>query len=184
MWLLESLDAADAGVHARSRVQYRGKLYRALNPVYAREPLSGRGAKLYGGRFNPKGAPALYLSLSLDTAIREANRAGSLQPTTIVAYDADIDNVFDTRDTDALAGLSLTASDLADPAWRDLMKRDGIAPTQQFALGCIAQGHHGLLVRSFARGTGEGDSNLGLRVWGDAGPARLAVADDQDRLRI
>lgn len=41
-------------------VSYRGPLYRALNPIYAREPLSGRGAELYGGRFNPRGVPALY----------------------------------------------------------------------------------------------------------------------------
>jgi len=27
---------------------YRGPLYRALNPIYAREPLSGRGAEHYG----------------------------------------------------------------------------------------------------------------------------------------
>jgi RES domain-containing protein len=41
---------------------YAGKLYRAFNPIYAREQLSGRGAALYGGRFNPKGVSALYLS--------------------------------------------------------------------------------------------------------------------------
>ena len=70
---------------------YRGKLYRALNPVYAREPLSGRGAELYGGRFNPKGMPALYASLSVMTALREANQVGNLQPTTLVSYDAEID---------------------------------------------------------------------------------------------
>ena len=56
---------------------YRGPLYRALNPIYAREPLSGRGAELYGGRFNPKGVPALYSSLTVMTALREANQAGS-----------------------------------------------------------------------------------------------------------
>ncbi|RWF09115.1 MAG: RES domain-containing protein, partial [Mesorhizobium sp.] len=43
-------------------VTYSGRLYRALNPVYAREPMSGRGAELYGGRFNPKGMRALYAS--------------------------------------------------------------------------------------------------------------------------
>src|SRR5690606_4555103 len=55
-------------------VTWSGKLYRALNPVYAREPLSGRGAELYGGRFNPKGMPALYASTSVLTALREANQ--------------------------------------------------------------------------------------------------------------
>ena len=84
-------------------MRYRGKLYRALNPVYAREPLSGRGAELYGGRFNPKGVPALYSSLSVMTALREANQVGNLQPTTLVSYDAEIERVFDCRDEAALA---------------------------------------------------------------------------------
>ena len=52
---------------------YRGPLYRALNPVYARMPLSGRGAEPYGGRSNPKGTPALYCALDPVTALREAN---------------------------------------------------------------------------------------------------------------
>ena len=43
-----------------TNARYAGPLYRALNPVYAREPLSGRGAELYGGRFNAKGVAALY----------------------------------------------------------------------------------------------------------------------------
>ena len=44
---------------------YGGKLYRSLNPVFAREPLSGEGARRHGGRFNPKGTPALYCSYRL-----------------------------------------------------------------------------------------------------------------------
>ncbi|MEM9765192.1 MAG: RES family NAD+ phosphorylase, partial [Pseudomonadota bacterium] len=70
---------------------HRGLLYRALNPVYAGEPLSGRGAALHGGRFNARGTPALYLSLSPATALREANQVGTLQPTTLVAYEAALD---------------------------------------------------------------------------------------------
>ena len=79
-------------------MHYSGKLYRAFNPAYASEPLSGRGAELHGGRFNPKGTPALYLALSPHTALQEANQAGSFQPTTVVSYDADIDSLFDARD--------------------------------------------------------------------------------------
>ena len=36
----------------------------------------------------------LYTSLSIMTALREANQVGSLQPTTLVSYDADIEQGF------------------------------------------------------------------------------------------
>ena len=47
------------------------------------------------------------------TALREANQVGTLQPTTLVAYDADIRPVFDTRDTGSLAGFGMGPRDLA-----------------------------------------------------------------------
>lgn len=143
-------------------MQYRGLLYRALNPVFAREPLSGRGAQLYGGRFNPKGTPALYAALSIMTAIREANQAGSLQPTTLVSYKAEIDPVFDSRDEATLHAEGMDAGGLADPTWRDAMKAQGIAPTQAFAERLVARGFCGLLVRSFAPGASPSDLNLVL----------------------
>jgi hypothetical protein len=122
-----ALDYIDAvcGVRLTSPMLYRGPLFRALNPIYAREPLSGRGAELYGGRFNPKGVPALYSSLTALTALREANQAGSLQPTTLVSYDAEIDGVFDTRDESALEAEGMDAASLADNTWRDQMKARG-----------------------------------------------------------
>lgn len=131
-------------------VLYRGKLYRALNPIYAREPLSGCGADFYGGRFNPKGLPALYAALSVLTALREANQVGNLQPTTLVSYDAEIDGVFDCRDDCALKAEGMGAAILAKSTWRDQMKASGEARTQTFARQLIAAGYHGLLVRSFA----------------------------------
>lgn len=163
-------------------MRYRGKLYRALNPVYAREPLSGRGAELYGGRFNPKGVPALYSSLSVMTALREANQVGSLQPTTLVSYDAEIDAVFDSRDETALRAEGMDASALADAAWRDQMKASGESRTQAFARQLIAGGYHALLVRSFAPGSTAGDLNLVLWTWGARAPSRLLLIDDENRL--
>lgn len=163
-------------------IRYEGKLYRALNPLYAREPLSGRGAALYGGRFNPKGMPALYASLAVLTALREANQVGNLQPTTLVAYEAAIEAVFDGRDAAALAAEGLDAEALADPAWRERMRSRGEAPTQSFARRLAASGHHGLLVRSFARGAGPDDLNLVLWHWAPAAPARLTLIDDEGRL--
>lgn len=163
-------------------MRFQGKLYRALNPVFAREPLSGRGAELYGGRFNRKGTPALYTCLSVMTALREANQAGRLQPTTLIAYDADIERVFDTRDGAELSRIGMTASLLADPTWRDQMKTKGEARTQTFARELVSAGYHGLLVRSFAPGSTEDDLNLVLWGWGSVAPSRLTLIDDEQRL--
>jgi len=163
-------------------IRYQGKLYRALNPVYAREPLSGRGAELYGGRFNPKGVPALYTSTLIVTALREANQVGNLQPTMLVSYDADIGQVFDSGDEAALAAEGMDDDALADATWRDQMKANGEARTQAFARRLIAQGHHGLMVKSFAHGASREDLNLVLWRWGPAMPSRLTLIDDENRL--
>ena len=163
-------------------ISFRGKLYRALNPIYAREPLSGRGAELYGGRFNPKGVPALYLSLSVLTALREANQVGNLQPTTLVSYEADIDHIFDSRDEAALNSTGIDRAILAATTWRDEMKMQGEARTQAFAKRLGGAGYNGLLVRSFAPGAGAEDLNLVLWRWGDERPFRLVLIDDEQRL--
>ncbi|WP_079211295.1 RES family NAD+ phosphorylase [Brucella pituitosa] len=161
---------------------YSDKLYRAINPVYARDPLSGRGAALFGGRFNPKGVPALYCSVSIMTALREANQVGSLQPTTLVAYEADIEPLFDCRDETALKTMGLDASLLGSEDWRDQMRLKGEATTQIFARHLIAAGYNGLLVRSFAKGAGLNDLNVVLWRWGASAPSRLVLIDDENRL--
>lgn len=163
-------------------LRYDGKLYRALNPAFAQEPLSGQGAALYGGRFNPKGVPALYTSLSIVTALKEANQAGSLQPTTLVSYDASIECVFDCRNETSLAAEGMDADRLAARTWRDEMISNGEAATQRFARRLMEAGRHGLLVRSFAPGAKVDDLNLVLWRWGQDGPARLSLIDDENRL--
>lgn len=163
-------------------ISYRGELFRALNPVFAREPMSGRGAQLYGGRFNPKGTPALYTSTSVLTALREANQVGNLQPTMLVSYEAEIERIFDTRNAAALSARGMDASALADPTWRDQMKASGESRSQAFARELIADGYNGLLVRSFAAGTSEDDINIVLWRWSAAVPHRLVLIDDENRL--
>jgi RES domain-containing protein len=163
---------------------YSGKLYRALNPIYAREPLSGEGARRYGGRFNPKGMPALYCSLSIMTAVREANQVGALQPTTLVAYEAEFETVFDATDEAALQREGMDTGALAASTWRDEMKAKGLARTPVFARSLVAKGYSALLVRSFAPGASWRDYNLVLWHWGDAAPARLTLIDDEGRLAV
>jgi RES domain-containing protein len=163
---------------------YSGKLYRALNPIYAREPLSGEGARRYGGRFNPRGMPALYCSLSIMTAVREANQVGTLQPTTLVAYEAELENIFDATDEAALRNEGMDAAALAASTWRDEMRANGEARTQLFARSLIARDYSALLVRSFAPGASRRDLNLVLWRWGDVPPARLTLVDEEGRLAL
>jgi RES domain-containing protein len=116
------------------------------------------------------------------TALREANQVGALQPTTLVAYEADVRPVFDTRDAEALAGFGMTPKDLASVSWRDDMIANGECETQTFARRLIAAGYAALLVPSFARGAAPTDLNLVLWRWGDAAPTRLVLIDDENRL--
>lgn len=163
-------------------MRFTGDLFRALNPVYARDPLSGEGARRYGGRFNPKGVPALYTSLTTMTALHEGHQVGRLQPITLVSYEADLDPVFDTREAAAMEGQGMTAADLAVNDWRVHMLAEGEAPTQRFARKLIGQGYAGLLVRSFAPGTTVEDLNIVLWAWGADLPTRLILTDDERRL--
>ena len=164
-------------------MHYRGLLYRALNSIRAREPLSDEGARLHGGRFNPKGIPALYTALTVMTAIREANQIGTLQPTTLVSYEADITPIFDATDADALGSYGMTPADLAADDWRIRMQKEGKAPTQILAERLVADGYAGLRAPSFAAGSTAEDMNVVLWVWGKALPAKLVLIDDEGRLR-
>lgn len=139
---------------------YRGKLSRALNPLFAGDPMSGRGAQPFGGRFNPRGVAAICTSLSPLTALKEANQVGSLQPTTLVSYEAEIDAVADGRHPGLLEQHRLDHAALGNPSWRDDMKASGEALTQAFARRLIEAGYKALLVRSFAPGTTATDLTL------------------------
>lgn len=163
-------------------MNYQGKLYRALNPIYAREPLSGRGAGIYGGRFNPRGTAALYLATSFQTAIREANQVGDLQPTMIVSYEANIEGILDGRDSAKLEKFGMSLSGLSDSTWRDQMRASKKAHTQVFAETLMSQGFNGLLVPSFARGATDSDINLVVWRWADGPPSKIILIDDEGRL--
>ena len=164
-------------------LQIQGLLYRALNPIYAQDPLSGLGAERFGGRLNEIGVPTLYTSTAPETAIRESNQVGTLQPTTLVAYQADIQPVFDGTEEKALRAFGMTPEILSESGWRNL-SRNGPAPTQSFANRLIAEGFAGIQLPSFARGAPRNAINVVLWRWGDTMPTKLTVIDDQDRLRL
>lgn len=164
-------------------MRFTGYLYRAITPRYAAEPLSGEGARRFGGRFNAQGTPALYLAADFVTAMHEANQAGTLQPTTLVTYVANIENLFDTRNPAELAREGIDPADLSAATWRDEMKRRGVSQSQEIAAALAAKDYHGLAVRSFAKGNAMNPeaTNIVLWVWPDP-PALLRVVDDEGRL--
>ncbi len=163
-------------------MEYDGTLYRALNPIWARAPLSGEGAARFGGRFNPKGMPALYTSLLPETAMREANQIGAFQPITLVAYRATITQIFDSTDPIALSAMGMTPTDLADQGWRDIMLTGKTAPTQRFAQHLKTMGHNGMLVPSYIPNAQASDRNLVLWVWSNGPSSHLELIDDHGRL--
>mgnify|MGYP001250931317 FL=1 len=126
------------------------------------------------------GRTALYTSLAPETALREANQAGTLQPTTLVAYQADIGPLLDGRDTAALHPFGITPAELADPSWRDRMLSGKPVPTQDLAEAAIAQGYAGIVVPSYARGAPADALNLVLWDW----DGRITLVDDDDRLGL
>ncbi|SIO13077.1 RES family NAD+ phosphorylase [Vannielia litorea] len=159
-------------------MRWSGTVYRALNPYWAYRPLSGEGAAQFGGRFNRAGVPALYTALSVETALREVQQAGTFMPVTVVALEVEAERVLDATDPAALAAEGVTAEDLAQPDWADEADRRGVARVQEIAAR-LAERHDAMRVRSFAPGAGPGDINLVLWRW----DGRVRVIDDHRRLR-
>lgn len=164
-------------------MRFRGLVYRAHNPQWSWTPLSGEGARRYGGRFNRRGVPALYTSLAPLTAIREAEPLGRpMQPLTLCAYEVDAEPVFDALDERECRRLGVDDPDLACPAWEAEMLAGSLPASQVLADRLIAAGYAGMRVRSFATGAGDSDLNLVMWKWGEGRPARVVLIDDEGRL--
>ncbi|MCW5717933.1 MAG: RES domain-containing protein [Bauldia sp.] len=164
-------------------MRFADAAFRAHDPRWAFDPLSGAGAAVHGGRFNRKGVPALYLALTLDGAIREASQgfAFRIPPLTIVEYEVDCADLFDLRDEEVRRQAGINEVDLASPWALDVA--EGRMPLSWRASERLqAAGAAGIIVRSFARLAPAGMSNLVLWRWGNALPHRVAVYDPDGRL--
>jgi len=110
---------------ARARLTaFVGSGYRHLSPKY--DPLSGEGARLNGGRFNPPGSfPVLYLCLTRYRAAAELQRAdqrqaigtGGLLPRHLFRYDMRLERVLDLTDQHVRLSVGVSIEALIGPDW-------------------------------------------------------------------
>jgi RES domain-containing protein len=157
--------------------------YRAHHPKWSFKPLSGEGAAIHGGRFNPKGTPALYLALSLETAVREVVReyAFKIDPCVLCCYDVDCADIVDLRTDGGRSEYGVTLADLSGGWGLDARERRDPA-TWQLARRLIARGIAGILVPSFAPGATQRDENLVLWDWSERPPHQVRLFDPSGRL--
>lgn len=133
--------------------------WRMMRIPYQRDPLSGEGARLYGGRWNAKGVSALYMATSHDAAIAEYYR-GLPKPGTLVPYQVRSDVIADLADvTDPHVQAAIECD------WTTQMRFGQVPPSWVLAERLIGEGAHGALVPSVQQ---RGGVNLVLWRWHDA----------------
>jgi RES domain-containing protein len=157
--------------------------YRAHHPKWSFRPLSGDGAAVHGARFNPRGTPALYLSLTIETALKEVSQglAFRVDPCVLCCYDVDCADIADLRTEGSRAEYGVMPGDLSSPWVSDVLARREPA-SWQLARRLIARGIAGVLVPSFAPGATPRDENLVLWDWSERPPHQVRVFDPSGRL--
>ena len=164
-------------------MRFRGTCYRAHDPKWSFKRVSGEGAAIHGGRFNPKGMEALYLGLTIGCAIKEANQgfAFKINPCVLCCYEVDCDDIADLRTHAGRTRHGVTLADMSCPWAGDLADgRD--PPSWAIARRLIAEGGAGVLVPSFALGANPEDQNLVLWDWSGDLPHQVRVFDPSGRL--
>jgi len=110
------VEVTAALVASAPRVPYLGVAFRHMAQRWD-DPLSGEGARIRGGRFNPPGSfPVLYLCTTRRCAAAELRHLGQRQvigvagllPRVLYRYEISLDQVLDLTSPDALDHLGVT----------------------------------------------------------------------------
>jgi RES domain-containing protein len=155
-------------------LRVRRRLWRVLAPRWAHLPLSGAGAAVRGGRWNPPGAPALHMSEAFVTAVAEYQQDLGVRPGTLCAYEVDVAGVADLCDPTVRAALDV-AEDVPLCAWKHIaFVLKGRPPTWDVAERLSAAGVAGVRAPSAAY---PGGVNLVLWRWNDTPDRRVEALD-------
>jgi RES domain-containing protein len=113
---------------------FKGSGWRHLAPRY--DPLSGEGARLNGGRFNPPGSfPVLYLCLTRDCAVAEMRRLARRQALTIddllprhlYRYAVSLHRVLYLVEEDVRDHVGVALASLTGPEWTACQELGSVA---------------------------------------------------------
>jgi RES domain-containing protein len=141
-------------------IAFSETVYRLAQPKYAnnRDLLSGKGAYKTGGRWNPIGLKAIYLSLTPATALAELRASAAhfgfgvdqLLPQTLCAIRVELEAVLDLGDGRIRQRTRFPAANMIDNTWRQAPPGSCPVPTQTFGLAAANLGVEGLIVPSAA----------------------------------
>jgi RES domain-containing protein len=164
-------------------LRFAGTGYRAHDPRWSFAPLSGAGAAIHGGRFNPKGTPALYLALDPMTAIKEANQgfAHKIEPCVLCSYDIACEDIVDLIAAEGRVAHGVAQEDMA-AGWFSFLAAGRQPPSWAIARRLIAEGAAGMLAPSYAPAATPADRNLILWRWSSQKPHKITVHDPSGRL--
>lgn len=118
------MEVDPARVSAATPSRFSGEGWRHLSP--RRDPLSGEGARIHGGRFNPAGSfPVIYICLTRPCAVAELRRLGQRQaigvegllPRYLYRYDVRLDRVLDLTNAGVRDEVGLSLDVLTGPDW-------------------------------------------------------------------
>jgi RES domain-containing protein len=135
-----------------SPTPWAGTAFRHI--AVGRAPLSGEGARIVGGRWNPRQSfPVLYMGLSKLAVISEFHRLARRQhlapesflPRSFHTYAVDLRELLDLRNVSARVHVGLADADLT---------ADALGPCQAVGEAAYACGREGIIVPG---ATGNGD---------------------------
>lgn len=112
-------------VAACAPTTYEGEAFRHMAAKYT-DGLSGEGAKINGGRFNPPDSfPTIYLCTTRPCAVAELQRLGQRQvigltgllPRTLYRYEIDLDRVLDLESEAVLGTVGVDREETIGADW-------------------------------------------------------------------
>jgi len=135
---------------------FNGTIVRSVSTKYANESdfLTGKGAAMYGGRWNHPGIVAIYGSTDILTATMEAYQQfltfgfslSSLQPRVTAGAKIVLQEVIDLTAPFIRRKIGFSRNELVNEDWRAIQMSGDESWTQAIGRGALNAGFEGLLV--------------------------------------